>query len=97
MIGPKAQFLRNNVPVGQNSLFRCDEEVAHGFGVGRVAELVEQFGFLRDEAQAGQRVQMQLVILAANQEEQMGRLAVRRAEMDFLDRPPHTMNEVTNR
>ena len=85
----QAQLLRNNFPVGQNFLFCRDDGIAHGFGVRRLAELVEQFGFLHDKAQAGQGVQMQPVVLAANQEEQMGRLAVGRAEMDFLDRPSH--------
>jgi hypothetical protein len=34
-------------------------------------------------------VQVKPVVLAAKQEEQMRRLVVGRAEMDFLDRPSH--------
>ena len=47
---PENWLLRNNSPVGEDFLFRRDERRADGLGVGRDAELVDDFGFLGDEA-----------------------------------------------
>lgn len=73
--------------VGKDFLFGRNERAADGWGVGCGETLADDGGLLRDEAQPGQRMQMQPVILAADQEEQAGRFAIRRAEMDFLQRP----------
>ena len=70
-------------------MFGSNERVAHGFGVRRGLKLVQHAGFHGQQAQAGQRMQMQPVILATDQEEQTGGFAIRGAEVDFLDWPPH--------
>ncbi len=73
--------------VGEELFFDGDEGVADGLGIGRGEELVDDFRFLRDKAEPGQCMQVQPVILAANQEEQTRWFTVGRAEMDFLNRP----------
>jgi len=57
----------------------------HGGSIGGLAELVEDGGLPGHETNSGQGVQMQPVVLATNQEEQVRRLAVGRAKMDFLN------------
>ncbi len=56
----------------------------HGGSIGRLAELVENRGLMGQETYPGEDVQMQAVVLATNQEEQVGRLGVGRAKMDLL-------------
>src|ERR1035441_917986 len=68
----------------QRFLFRGQQGGVHGWSIGRLAELIEDGGLLGHQANSGQGVQMQPVVLATYQEEQVRRLAVGRAKKDLL-------------
>ena len=56
----------------------------HGGGVGGLAKLIENGRFARDQTDSSEGMEVQAVVLAADQEEEVRGLAIGRAEVNFL-------------
>ena len=54
----------------------------HGLGVGRLAQVLEEVGAVREQAEAREDVEVELVVRAADQEEEVRAGSVLRAEED---------------
>ena len=54
----------------------------HGLHVGRLSELLQQGGAMREKAKTREDVQVKRVVRAADEEEEIGARAVLRAEED---------------
>ena len=65
-----------NVPGFQRDLFGADQACVHRFGIDSLPQLGQQFGFLRQKTKSRQRVQVQAVIGASDQEEKVRRPAI---------------------
>ena len=81
-------LLTRRVPAaGQDRLLGGEDALAHGAGIDGLAQINQEVGLLRHQTQAGEGMQVHAVVRAADQEEQVGGLAIRRAKRNLLNRP----------